>query len=61
VIDFTVSLALTALRQCAHRSSGGRPGVQQREQFAQTNEEQLERVFHLKAILIFTGPRRKPT
>jgi hypothetical protein len=62
VIDLTISLALTALRQCAHRSTGGRTDIQQRKQFAHTNKEKIEHVFqfHLKPILIVASLRRKP-
>jgi len=63
VIDLTISLALTALRQGAHRSTGGRLGIQQRKQLAHTNKEKREGVFqfHLKPILIVASLRRKPT
>jgi hypothetical protein len=63
VIDLTISLALTALRQGAQRSTGGRADIQQGKQLAHTNKEKIERVFqfHLHTILIVASLRRKPT
>jgi hypothetical protein len=58
-----ISLALTALKAHAHRSTRGRFGMKQDKQFAHPNEEKFKRVFqfHLNLILTLASPRQKPT